>query len=70
MIVNGMLKLIDLGISQRLPVDCTHMDLQRPMGSLIYMSPEQLASVIKGHVAEAAPGRESKVIPNVSILCS
>ncbi|KAM7536609.1 hypothetical protein Aperf_G00000086702 [Anoplocephala perfoliata] len=60
-IVNGMLKLIDLGISQRLPVDCTHMDLQRPMGSLIYMSPEQLASVVKGQVAESVPGQESKM---------
>lgn len=61
MIVNGMLKLIDLGISQRLPVDCTHMDLQKPMGSLVYMSPEQLISVLKGQAPEAVPGQESKV---------
>ncbi|VDL19258.1 unnamed protein product [Hymenolepis diminuta] len=60
-IVNGMLKLIDLGISQRLPVDCTHMDLQKPMGSLVYMSPEQLISVLKGQSPEAVPGQESKM---------
>nr|CDS25252.1 dual specificity protein kinase Ttk [Hymenolepis microstoma] len=60
-IVNGMLKLIDLGISQRLPMDCTHMDLQKPMGSLIYMSPEQLISVLKGQAPEIVPGQESKM---------
>uniref|UniRef100_A0A0X3P106 Dual specificity protein kinase TTK n=2 Tax=Schistocephalus solidus TaxID=70667 RepID=A0A0X3P106_SCHSO len=44
-LVQGRLKLIDLGISQRLPLDCTHMDLERPMGSMAYMSPEQMLCI-------------------------
>uniref|UniRef100_A0A5K3EZ80 Protein kinase domain-containing protein n=2 Tax=Mesocestoides corti TaxID=53468 RepID=A0A5K3EZ80_MESCO len=63
-IVRGMLKLIDLGISQRLPVDCTHMDLQQPMGSIIYMSPEQLTCIASGsstHPASTRGDNEPKV---------
>ncbi|KAL5970377.1 Dual specificity protein kinase TTK, partial [Taenia solium] len=60
-IVRGMLKLIDLGISQRLPADCTHMDLEKPMGSLIYMSPEQLTSIAGGNFANIDDGNDAKV---------
>ncbi|VDK31987.1 unnamed protein product [Taenia asiatica] len=60
-IVRGMLKLIDLGISQRLPADCTHMDLEKPMGSLIYMSPEQLNSIAGGNFANINDGNDAKV---------
>lgn len=44
-LVKGCLKLIDLGISQRLPVDATHADLTFNMGSVIYISPEQLLCI-------------------------
>ena len=60
-IVRGMLKLIDLGISQRLPVDCTHMDLQKPMGSIVYMSPEQLNCIARGHLTNPSEDEEPKV---------
>nr|CDS18196.1 dual specificity serine:threonine tyrosine [Echinococcus granulosus] len=60
-IVRGMLKLIDLGISQRLPVDCTHMDLHKPMGSIVYMSPEQLSCIVGGKFANSDDGIDAKV---------
>ncbi|CUT98900.1 dual specificity serine:threonine tyrosine [Echinococcus multilocularis] len=60
-IVRGMLKLIDLGISQRLPVDCTHMDLHKPMGSIVYMSPEQLSCIVGGKFASSNDGIDAKV---------
>ncbi|KAL5104802.1 Dual specificity protein kinase TTK [Taenia crassiceps] len=60
-IVRGMLKLIDLGISQRLPADCTHMDLAKPMGSLVYMSPEQLTSIAGGNFVNIDDGNDAKV---------
>ena len=61
MIVRGTLKLIDLGISQRLPVDCTHMDLQKPMGSIVYMSPEQLNCIAGSRLGNQDGGDEPKV---------
>lgn len=66
-IVRGMLKLIDLGISQRLPADCTHMDLEKPMGSLVYMSPEQLTSIAGGNFANIDDGNDAKVESAYSI---
>lgn len=60
-IVRGMLKLIDLGISQRLPVDCTHMDLHKPMGSIVHMSPEQLSCIVGGKFANSDDGIDAKV---------
>ncbi|BHF74647.1 hypothetical protein SprV_0501773300 [Sparganum proliferum] len=54
-LAQGRLKLIDLGISQRLPLDCTHMDLERPMGSMAYMSPEQMLC-ISGSTRSASGG--------------
>ncbi|VDP74634.1 unnamed protein product [Echinostoma caproni] len=41
-LVDGVLKLIDLGISQRLPDDCTRINGAVPLGTLTFMSPEQL----------------------------
>ncbi|THD21248.1 Dual specificity serine/threonine tyrosine kinase [Fasciola hepatica] len=42
-LVHGVLKLIDLGISQRLPDDCTRINPTVPLGTLTFMSPEQLS---------------------------
>lgn len=42
--VRGVLKLIDLGISQRLPDDCTRINPTVPLGTLTFMSPEQLGA--------------------------
>ncbi|KAF8570237.1 hypothetical protein P879_04732 [Paragonimus westermani] len=41
-LVRGKLKLIDLGISQRLPDDMTRVNPALQLGTLTYMSPEQL----------------------------
>ncbi|KAF7244971.1 hypothetical protein EG68_10446 [Paragonimus skrjabini miyazakii] len=41
-LVRGRLKLIDLGISQRLPDDMTRVNPALQLGTLTYMSPEQL----------------------------
>ncbi|KER24677.1 hypothetical protein T265_07722 [Opisthorchis viverrini] len=41
-LVRGKLKLIDLGVSQRLPDDCTRVNPALQLGTLTYMSPEQL----------------------------
>ncbi|GAA47576.1 serine/threonine-protein kinase TTK/MPS1 [Clonorchis sinensis] len=41
-LVRGKLKLIDLGVSQRLPDDSTRVNPALQLGTLTYMSPEQL----------------------------
>uniref|UniRef100_A0A0R3X1E6 Protein kinase domain-containing protein n=1 Tax=Hydatigena taeniaeformis TaxID=6205 RepID=A0A0R3X1E6_HYDTA len=65
-IVRGMLKLIDLGISQRLPADSTHMDLLKPMGSIVYMSPEQLASIASSNFPNIVGGNDAKRLTHSS----
>lgn len=66
-LVKGRMKLIDLGISQRLPDEATRVNLSLNMGTLTYMSPEQLEGPLsQQHPPDQQPLRSPPCVGNVN----